>query len=142
MKILILCTGNSCRSQMAHGYFSHFLSDDFEVYSAGTKTHGVNPRAITVMAEEGIDISHHTSNLLDEYLPIEFDYILTVCDNAKEACPIFPGKGKLIHHSFSDPYGATGTEEEILSEFRIVRDEIKSYIQEFISKENLSLSSL
>ncbi len=131
MKILILCTGNSCRSQMAHGYFSHFLGSKAEVYSAGTKTHGVNPRAITVMSEEGIDINHHTSNLLDEYLDINFDYIITVCDNAKEACPIFPGEVKLIHKSFPDPYDAEGTEEEILGEFRTVRDKIKLYIEGF-----------
>ncbi len=116
---------------MAHGYFSYFLGEKAEVFSAGTKTHGVNPRAIQVMSEEGIDINHHTSNLLVDYLDIEFDHIITVCDNAKEACPVFPGKVKMSHRSFPDPYDAEGTEEEILEEFRVVRNMIKLYVQGF-----------
>ncbi|MBC7862117.1 MAG: arsenate reductase ArsC [Bacteroidia bacterium] len=126
-KILILCTGNSCRSQMAHGYLARFLIGEAEVYSAGVETHGVNPRAIKVMAEDGIDISHHTSNNVNEYLQIDFDLILTVCDNAKENCPYIPGKAKRIHHTFPDPAKAKGTEEEILNEFRKTRDLIKEY---------------
>ncbi len=133
MKILILCTGNSCRSQMAHGYFSHLLGEKAEIYSAGTKTHGVNPRAIEAMKEQGIDINHHTSNLLDEYLDIEFDYIFTVCDNAKEACPVFPGQKKMIHKAFPDPYDAEGTEEEIKQEFRTVRNMIQLYVEGFVA---------
>ncbi len=133
MNILILCTGNSCRSQMAHGYFSHFIGGKANIYSAGTVRHGVNPRAITVMKEEGIDISHHTSNLMEEYQDIPFDYILTVCDNAREACPVYPGKGITIHKAFPDPYDAQGTEEEILVIFRGVRDKIKWYSEGLIA---------
>ncbi|HOS49261.1 MAG TPA: arsenate reductase ArsC [Bacteroidia bacterium] len=127
--ILVLCTGNSCRSQIAEGYLQHFGADAVKVYSAGVETHGVNPRAIEIMREDGIDISHHTSNLVDEYIDIPFDLILTVCDNAKERCPYFPSKAERIHYSFSDPAKATGTEEEIKSEFRKVRNEIKEYTQ-------------
>ena len=127
--ILVLCTGNSCRSQIAEGYLQHFGADAVKVYSAGVETHGVNPRAIEIMREDGIDISHHTSNLVDEYIDIPFDLILTVCDNAKERCPYFPSKAERIHYSFPDPAKATGTEEEIKSEFRKVRNEIKEYTQ-------------
>lgn len=132
-KILVLCTGNSCRSQMAHGYLEHFGGDEVEVYSAGVETHGVNPKAIQVMAEDGIDISHHTSNNVDEYRDIDFDHVLTVCDNAKERCPWFPGSAKKHHYNFPDPAKATGTEEEIMRSFRSTRDLIKGYCEEFIS---------
>lgn len=127
--VLILCTGNSCRSQIAEGYLRHFHGEKANIYSAGVETHGVNPRAIATMKEDGIDISAHTSNHVDEYLSISFDLILTVCDHASERCPIFPGAAKRIHHNFTDPAKATGSEEEIMSAFRKVREEIKSYCQ-------------
>lgn len=131
-KILVLCTGNSCRSQLAEGYIRHFAGDSVEVYSAGVETHGVNPRAIETMKEDGIDISGHTSNNLTEYLHIPFDLILTVCDHAQEVCPVFPGNAKKIHHNFPDPAKATGTEEEIRTAFRQVRDQIKEYCHTLI----------
>jgi len=126
-KILVLCTGNSCRSQIAEAYLRHFFDDKAEVYSAGVETHGVNPRAIATMKEDGIDISNHTSNHVDEYQNIDFDIVITVCDNAKERCPFLPTKAKKLHQNFPDPAKATGTEEEILNEFRRVRQMIKEY---------------
>jgi arsenate reductase len=125
--VLVLCTGNSCRSQIAEGYLRYFHGEKAEVYSAGVETHGVNPRAISTMKEDGIDLSAHTSNHLDEYLSISFDLILTVCDHASERCPIFPGKAQRIHHNFTDPAKVIGTEEEIMAEFRRVRVQIKEY---------------
>ena len=125
--ILVLCTGNSCRSQLAEGYLRHFAGDRATVYSAGIETHGVNPKAIQVMAEDGIDISLHTSNNVDEYANIPFDYVITVCDNANENCPYLPGNFKRFHHNFPDPAKAKGTPEEITSEFREVRDMIREY---------------
>ncbi len=132
--ILILCTGNSCRSQIAEGYLRHFAGDQATVYSAGVETHGVNPRAIQIMAEDHVDISQHTSNNVDEYVNIPFDYLITVCDNAKERCPYFPTNAEKFHYNFPDPAKATGTEEEILEEFRRVRDMIKVYSNEFVNK--------
>lgn len=128
--ILVLCTGNSCRSQMAEGYLRLFYGSNAAVYSAGVETHGVNPRAISIMAEDGVDISNHTSNHVDEYSDVPFDLILTVCDNAKERCPFFPSQALRIHHNFPDPAKATGTEEEIMQSFRTTRDLIKSYCQQ------------
>lgn len=137
-RILVLCTGNSARSQMAQGYLRHFAGDRAQVYSAGIDPKGVNPVAIQVMAEDGLDISHHTSNHADEYTGIAFDYVITVCDNAREQCPYFPSAGELIHHSFSDP-GHTGTPErpgeDLVTSFRRVRDEIKEYSREFIHQK-------
>jgi arsenate reductase len=130
-KILVLCTGNSCRSQIAEGYLRHFLGDKAEVYSAGVETHGVNPRAIQTMKEDGIDISNYTSNHIDEYANIDFDIIITVCDNAKERCPFFPTKAQKLHQNFQDPAKATGTEEKISQEFRTVRNAIKEYCSKF-----------
>ncbi len=135
-KVLVLCTGNSCRSQIAEGYLRHFANEKAEIYSAGVETHGVNPRAIATMKEDGIDISNHTSNNIDEYLNIDFDFVITVCDNAKERCPYFPTNAKKFHYNFPDPAKATGTEEEISTEFRRVRQLIKNYCQEFVD-ENL-----
>jgi arsenate reductase (thioredoxin) len=132
-KILILCTGNSCRSQIAEGYMRFYAGDKAEVYSAGVETHGVNPRAISIMAEDGIDISHHTSNLVDEYFDIEFDFVITVCDNALERCPFFPTKAEKFHFNFPDPAKAVGTEEEILESFRNVRGMIKIYCKKFVN---------
>jgi arsenate reductase len=135
-KILVLCTGNSCRSQIAEGYLRHFANGNAEVYSAGVETHGVNPKAIAIMQEDGIDISNHTSNNIDEYYDIDFDFVITVCDNAKERCPFFPTKAKKFHHNFSDPAKATGTDEEINEQFREVRQQIKEYCERFVA-ENL-----
>ncbi len=132
-KILVLCTGNSCRSQLAEGYLRKFASGKAEVYSAGVETHGVNPRAIATMLEDGIDISNHTSNNILEYTGIEFDYVITVCDNAKERCPYFPSKAEKFHYNFPDPAKATGTEEEIAKEFALVREMIKKYCADFVA---------
>jgi len=135
-KILVLCTGNSCRSQIAEGYLRHFAGDKAEVYSAGIETHGVNPKAIEVMKRDGIDISGHTSNNIDEYMDIDFDYVITVCDNAKERCPYFPTNAVKFHYNFPDPAKATGTEEEVMEQFREVREMIRKYAQNFVN-ENL-----
>lgn len=134
--ILVLCTGNSCRSQIAEGYLRYFAGDKAEVFSAGIETHGVNLKAIEVMKRDGINISSHTSNHIDEYLNIAFDYIITVCDNAKESCPIFPTHAIKLHQNFPDPAKAKGSEEEVMEQFRIVRDVIKNYAQNFVN-ENL-----
>lgn len=131
-KILILCTGNSCRSQMAEGFLKSF-DDNLEVYSAGTKpAEKVNPNAVQVMKEVGIDISNNYPKDVEQFVNQSFDYVITVCDNAKETCPVFIGKvGKQLHIGFEDPAEATGTEEEILAVFRKVRDEIKRDFFEF-----------
>lgn len=133
-KILVLCTGNSCRSQIAEGYLRHYAGDRADVYSAGVETHGVNPRAVQIMAEDDIDISRHTSNNVEEYRGITFDYIITVCDNAKERCPFFPGNAKRFHHNFPDPAKAIGTEEAIMAEFRYTRELIKEYCKLFVEQ--------
>jgi arsenate reductase len=135
-KILVLCTGNSCRSQMAEGYLRYYAKNKAAVYSAGIETHGVNPKAIAIMKEDGLDISQHTSNNVDEYKNIDFDFVITVCDNAKENCPYFPTKAKKFHHNFPDPAKAIGNDNEILQEFRKVRNIIKDYCQKFAA-ENL-----
>jgi arsenate reductase (thioredoxin) len=135
-KILVLCTGNSCRSQIAEGYLKYFAGNKAEIYSAGVETHGVNPLAIVTMKEDGIDISHHTSNNIEEYRNVDFDFVITVCDNAKERCPFFPSHAKKFHHNFPDPAKAKGTEADILEEFRKVRQMIKDYCKEFV-EENL-----
>ena len=132
--ILVLCTGNSCRSQLAEGYLRYFAGDKATIYSAGIQTHGVNPKAVQVMAEDHIDISGHTSNLVDEYAGIPFDMVITVCDNANEACPYFPGNVKRFHHNFPDPAKARGTEDEVMYSFRHVREQIKAYMQQFVEQ--------
>jgi len=139
-KILVLCTGNSCRSQIAEGYLQYFAGRAAKVYSAGVETHGINPKAIAVMKDDGIDISNHTSNNISEYSNIEFDYIITVCDNAKERCPYFPSKAKKFHYNFPDPAKAVGTEEEIFEQFKTVRNMIKVYSKNFIT-DNLIKNS-
>lgn len=136
-KILILCTGNSCRSQIAEGYMIFFAGNKAEVYSAGVETHGVNPKAISIMKEDGIDISKHTSNHIDEYTHIDFDFVITVCDNAKERCPFSPTKAVKFHYNFPDPAKATGTDSEIMEQFRSVREIIKDYCKNFAA-ENLA----
>ncbi len=135
--ILILCTGNSCRSQIADGYFKHFTDGrSVKVYSAGVETHGVNPRAIATMAADGIDISKNTSNNVSEYFDIDFDFVITVCDNAQERCPFFPTEAQKFHYNFPDPAKAIGTEEQIMAQFESVREMIKKYTQDFV-KTNL-----
>ena len=132
MKVLILCTGNSCRSQMAHGFLQSF-DNTLSVFSAGTQASGkLNPQAVAVMKEAGIDISHHTSDPVEKYLGEEWDYVITVCGGANEACPAFLGKVKhRLHIGFDDPSHATGTDEFIWSEFHRVRDEIKNGFYKF-----------
>ncbi|WP_214071749.1 arsenate reductase ArsC [Mucilaginibacter sp. dw_454] len=131
--ILVLCTGNSCRSQIAEGYLRHFAGNKANVYSAGIETHGVNPKAIQVMKEDGVDISQHTSNNIDEYINVDFDFVITVCDNAKENCPYFPSNAVKFHYNFPDPAKAVGSEEEVIVQFRDVRDMIKEYSRNFVS---------
>ena len=130
--ILVLCTGNSCRSQMAEGYLNYFAKGKANVYSAGIETHGVNPKAIETMLEDGIDISKHTSNNILEYKDIDFDYIITVCDHAKERCPYFPSKALKFHYNFPDPAKAVGSPLEIKQSFSSTRELIKKYCEEFI----------
>ena len=130
--ILVVCTGNSCRSQMAEGYLRFFAAGTARIYSAGIETHGVNPKAIQVMAEDGIDISNHTSNNVEEYVNIPFDYVITVCDNANENCPYLPGNFTRFHHNFPDPAKAKGSPEEVIGEFRRVRDLIKDYCKNLL----------
>lgn len=133
MKILFLCTGNSCRSQMGEGWTRHLKGDVIEAYSAGVETHGLNPNAVKVMAEAGVDISGHQSKLLSDFpADLEFDYVITVCGNARETCPHFPAKSKVVHVGFDDPptlaKGMTD-EEAILDMYRRVRDEIRAFVE-------------
>ena len=132
-KVLVLCTGNSCRSQIAEGYLRHFAGDKAMIYSAGIETHGVNPKAIEIMKEDGIDISGHTSNHIDEYSNINFDLVITVCDNAQERCPYFPSNAIKFHHNFPDPAKAEGNDQEVIEQFRQVRDMIKAYAKDFVN---------
>lgn len=130
-KVLFLCTGNSCRSQMAEGWARALKGDVLEVYSAGIATHGLNPHAVRVMAEAGVDISGHQSKTLDALDGVALDYVVTVCGHAHETCPVFPGKAKVVHHPFDDPpkLAANATsEEEALAAYRRVRDEIREYV--------------
>lgn len=130
-RVLFLCTGNSCRSQMAEGFLRDMAGDRFEVFSAGIKPTQVNPLAIKVMAEVGVDISKHRSKSAMEFIGQQFDYVITVCDNAKQTCPVFPGKYEKIHWDLEDPAEAQGSEEEKLVVFRKIRDEIKGKIEEW-----------
>ena len=130
-RVLILCTGNSARSQMAEGLLAHDAGDQFEVESAGTKPSSVRPEAIAVMKELGIDISHHRSKGVSELEGQPFDYVLTVCDNAKESCPVFPGASRVFHSSFEDPAAVQGSEAHRLEAFRRIRDQIRSYLKAF-----------
>ncbi len=135
-KILVICTGNSARSQMAEGLFRHHLGDRYEIYSAGTKPTRVRPEAIAAMREIGLDISSQRSKSVDEFLGQEFRYIITVCDSAKETCPVFPGKATRLHWSFEDPAAATGSDDERQAAFRKVRDQIAARIrEEFTAKD-------
>ncbi len=129
IKVLFLCTGNSCRSQIAEGWARHLKGSVIDAYSAGIRPIGVSSRAIKVMAEEDVDISMHESQQIDEFSEIDFDYVLTLCDNAAENCPVFSGKAKVIHKPFDDPYFASGSEEQIMATFRKVRDDIRTFIE-------------
>ena len=135
--ILVLCTGNSTRSQMAHGYLQHFAGDRATVLSAGVETHGLNPKAVQVMAEDGIDISHHTSNHVDDYAHLPIDFVITVCDSAAERCPVWIGRTNRTHHNFTDPSKATGTPDEIMAVYRHVRNEIRAFSEEFVNERIL-----
>jgi len=130
-RVLILCTGNSARSQMAEGLLRHESGERFDVESAGTKPGIVRPEAIAAMKELGLDISRHRSKHVDEFKGQQFDYVITVCDNAKESCPVFFGSAKRLHHSFDDPAALNGSEEERLALFRRVRDELQAYLTDF-----------
>lgn len=135
-KVLFLCTGNSCRSQMAEGWAKHLKADRIEAFSAGTEPHGMNARAVEVMREASVDISGHHSKHVDELANVAFDYVVTVCDHANETCPIFPGKTRRIHVGFDDPprlAKGTKTEEEALAHYRRVRDEIRQFIEQIES---------
>lgn len=132
LKILFLCTGNSCRSQMAEGWARHVKEGVLEAYSAGVATHGLNPHAVTVMKEAGVDISGHASKHVDELKHVDFDYVITVCDNAAESCPLFGGSVKVVHRAFDDPPQLArdaANEEEALNHYRRVRDEIRQFIE-------------
>ena len=135
LKVLILCTGNSARSQMAEGLLRHDGGTAYEVFSAGTRPSHVRREAIAVMREVGIDISSHRSKSVDEFAGQDFDYVITVCDNAKESCPVFPAKAKRIHWSIEDPAAAQGSEEERLATFRRARDELRARLQAFAQDE-------
>jgi arsenate reductase len=133
LKILFLCTGNSCRSQMAEGWAKALQKEALEAWSAGVETHGLNERAVQVMAEAGVDISDHCSKLVDDLLHIPFDFVVTVCDHARKSCPVFPGQATLLHHGFADPPAlAKGarTEEKALEHYRRVRDEIRDFVRD------------
>lgn len=130
--ILVLCTGNSCRSQIAEGYLRHYGDENITVISAGIVANGLNPRAVSIMKEDGIDIARQTSNTIAEFQGQYFDYVITVCDNAKENCPTFLNVKHSIHHNFRDPAGATGNEESVLATFRSVREDIKAFVRVFL----------
>jgi len=137
LKVLFLCTGNSCRSQMAEGWARHLQGERIEAYSAGIKTHGLNPNAVKVMAEAGVDISGQRSKLVDELVGVPLDYVVTVCDHAHETCPLFPGKTKVVHVGFDDPprlAKTAETEEEALGHYRRVRDEIRAFVADIFSR--------
>ncbi len=132
IKILFLCTGNSCRSQMAEGWARTLKADRLEAYSAGMATHGLNPLAVKVMAEAGVDLSGQRSKLVNELRDVVFDYVVTVCDRAAASCPLFPGKARVVHHGFDDPprlAKSAATAEEALAHYRRVRDEIRAYVE-------------
>ena len=134
-KVLFLCTGNSCRSQMADGLVNHDFVGRIEAFSAGTEPHGLNPKAVQVMAEIGIDISGNSSDHLDRYAGQSFDYVITLCGDAHEKCPLFFGGVQRLHMGFEDPPKATGTETEVMAVYRRVRDEIQATMREFFSRE-------
>lgn len=133
-KVLVLCTGNSCRSQMAHGFLQKFAGNSTQIYSAGIETHGINNDAVAAMQRSGIDISQHTSNLMDEYRDVNFDYIITVCDHAKDNCPFFPSNALTLHQNFEDPSKMPGDDKTREANFDRIRDEIRNYCQSFVEQ--------
>jgi arsenate reductase len=145
LKVLFLCTGNACRSQMSEGWVRHLRAERIDAYSAGIAPHGLDPRAVQVMAESGVDISGHTSKHLDTLLDVPFDYVITVCDNAAESCPVFPGKVRKVHRSFQDPPALARTaqsDEEALDHYRRVRDEIRAFAEtlpESLTRQDLAV---
>ncbi|OGV63217.1 MAG: arsenate reductase [Lentisphaerae bacterium RIFOXYC12_FULL_60_16] len=133
LRILFLCTGNSCRSQMAEGWTRHLKNDSIEAFSAGIEKHGLNPLAVKVMAAAGVDISHHTSKTVSDLPTLDFDYVVTVCGHANEHCPLFPGKTRIVHVGFDDPpklAASARNEAEALPHYRRVRDEIRDFVQQ------------
>ena len=132
-KILVICIGNSCRSQMAHGYLASLVPEGTEIYSAGISPDGLNPRAVAILKEDGIDISQHTSNSIEEYAEIEFDCVITLCDSVKAKCESYWSTATRLHQHFLDPWNARGTEEEVNEVFRSVRDQLKAYCSEFVT---------
>ena len=135
MRILFLCTGNSCRSQMAEGWARHLKGNMIEPYSAGIETYGLNQNAVRVMAEAGVDISHHRSKQVNELRQLNFDYVITLCDHASEHCPVFPGRSRVVHHGFDDPprlAREAKTEEEALNHYRRIRDEIRDFVSSLL----------
>jgi len=137
-RVLFLCTGNSCRSQMAEGWLRHFAPENAHVFSAGTKPAGLNPMAVAAMREAGVDISQQRSKHVEELLQEDFLFVVTVCDSARETCPAFPGALYHLHWSFDDPARAVGTEEQQMAVFRRVRDEIRERVREFAEREGLA----
>ena len=137
--VLVLCTGNSARSQMAEGLLKQICGDRFDIHSAGTRPIGVSPEAVEVLNEVGIDISKNESKSVDSFADREFDYVLTVCDNARENCPYFPAKTKMVHQGFEDPWLAKGGREERVAAFRRVRDKIDAYLRDDFVKNVLGL---
>jgi len=132
--VLVLCTGNSCRSQMAQGYLEHFAKEKAKIYSAGIEIHGLNEKAVAIMEKDGLDISHHTSNHVDEYKDVDFDFIITVCDHANENCPFIPSKNAVrLHQNFKDPSKMEGTKEAIQEAFKTTRNEIKVWCEHFVN---------
>lgn len=142
-RYLILCTANRCRSQMAHGWLAHLGGDAVEVFSAGTKPGGVHPLSVEVMREAGVDIGTHTSDHLEQFINEEFDAVITVCDSANEACPVFPGAKRTVHHAFDDPDDKTGTQsaDEMRPTFRRVRDEVRAWCADFLAEEGVAVAS-
>jgi arsenate reductase (thioredoxin) len=133
-RILVLCTGNSTRSQMAHGYLQHLGGENVMVYSAGVETHGLNPRAVQTMADGGVDISQHTSNHVDEYAHLPFDYVITVCDSAAERCPVWVGRATRLHHNFEDPSRTTAPNEAtVMANYARIRNQIRAFAEEFLA---------
>ena len=132
LKVLFLCTGNSCRSQMAEGWTRHLQADVIDPFSAGVETHGMNPSAVKVMAEAGVDISGQTSKRVGDVQHVDFDYVVTVCDHASESCPVFPGRAQIVHRGFDDPpklAAEAANEEEAFGHYRRVRDEIRAFVE-------------
>jgi arsenate reductase len=129
IKVLFICTGNACRSQIAEGWARELKSDSIEAYSAGIRPIGLSSRAVKVMAEVGVDISTQTSKHIDDLGGIDFDYVVTLCDNASKQCPVFGGRAKLIHRAFEDPYFAKGNDEEVMAAFRKARDDIRAFVE-------------